>query len=115
MAFSRTRVASESGAVPQVDLEATKSVYDKTKTTKFKPARVSKSSKKAGKSANPALTPSTSDHEEQDMDMPDLTDAEEATAAPIKARKAPTISRRQSGRSVKRRAVNYADGEDEED
>ena len=103
--------ASEAGDVPKLDIEATKSVYDKSKTSKTKPVRAPASKKKtAAKTAVP--TPSTSDHEEaeEDLSMPDLTDGDEAVSKPTRAA-APSLTKRQSSRATKRRAVNYAEDE----
>lgn len=103
---------------PSKDLQATKSVYDKAKKGS-KPARAPKSTK--SKTTKPVPTPDTTsldedindEEDDSDVDMPDLTDAEELPAKMLKAKSAPSsLSRRQSGRSA-RRAVNYADGDDE--
>ncbi|KIW12851.1 UV damage endonuclease UvdE [Exophiala spinifera] len=118
-----------------VDLEKTRSVYTVVKGKK--PARAPRAApsaaptgkrlKKSAKSV-PTPTPSESDLSElsdddgddgrgDDIDMPDLTDAEEdVAAAPVrkgKQRVAPT--RTTSGRSAKRKPVNYAEGNDEEE
>ncbi len=110
-----------------LDLEKTKSVYDVAKTNgkKTKPARAGGKSTPAKKTAKPKPIPTPSDSgseltelsdaddQEKDVDMPDLTDADEVAAPPPpKGRKAP--ARTTSGRSVKRKAVNYAEGEDDE-
>ena len=117
-------------AKAELDIEKTKSVYDvaKTNSKKPKPARAPGKNTPASNKKKPAktvLTPSTSEQDselseldEKDIDMPDLTDADEqqaavAAAPPKKIRKAP--ARTTSGRSAKRRAVNYAEGEDEDD
>lgn len=103
-----------------LDLEKTKSVYNMAK--KQKPARAPRAANK--KTAKSVPTPSSSglsdidgDDVEQDVDMPDLTDAEEnVAAAPAPAKKggrsAPT--RTTSGRATKRKAVNYAEGDEDE-
>ena len=67
---------------PAVELKKAKSVYETT--SKAKPVRAPKAAKKQ-KSAQAVPTPSTSDHddeEEPDLEMSDLTDAEEV-AAPV--------------------------------
>lgn len=107
--------ASENGEVPKVDMTASKSVYEKAKASKAKPARAPPQNKPkvTKKSAKAVPTPSTSDHEEEeDVDMPDLTDGDEEAIVKPKAR--PQANKRQSGRSVKKRAVNYAEGADDE-
>ena len=92
------------------------------KNSKAKPVRASKAAKKQ-KSAKAVPTPSTSDHdeeeEERDLEMSDLTDAEEV-AAPIltkKAAKARTsLVRTPSGRATSRKkiAINYAEDDEDE-
>ncbi|KIW33975.1 UV damage endonuclease UvdE, variant [Cladophialophora immunda] len=103
------------------------SVYNMAKTKKQKPVRAPRAGDgvKNKKSATRAvLTPSTSDQastldgeeeneEEQDLEMPDLTDAEEAVPAVKVSRRAPT--RTLSGRRAKRKAVSYAEGDDDDD
>ncbi|KAJ9602684.1 UV-damage endonuclease [Cladophialophora chaetospira] len=122
-----TGTASETDATAtpakkeNLDIEKTKSVYDVAKTNgkKQKPARAA--AKKTPKTKT-VLTPSDSgseltdldEVEDQDIDMLDLTDADEVVAAPpARARKAP--SRTTSGRSAKKKAVNYADGDEDEE
>lgn len=102
--------ASEAGDLPKLEIEKTKSVYAKSKTSKAKPVRAT--AKKTPKAAVP--TPSTSDHDEQDEDvsMPDLTDAEEEAPAKKPRTSAPALIKRQSSRGTKRKMVNYAEGED---
>lgn len=101
---------SETGDVPKLEIDKTKSVYAKSKTSKAKPVRAP-ASKKSAKAVVP--TPSTSDHDEQDEDlsMPDLTDAEEAPAKVSTAPK-PALTKRQSSRGTKRKAINYAEADD---
>lgn len=103
--------SSEAGDLPKLEIEKTKSVYAKSKTSKAKPARAP-SSKKTVKAAVP--TPSTSDHDDQDedMSMPDLTDGEDEEPVKVSRASAPTLTKRQSSRGTKRKAVNYAEGED---
>ena len=124
---SASMSASElvNGDTPQVEIEKTKSVYEVAKTSKAKPVRAPKSTKKQ-KSAKAVPTPSTSDGdedkdeaEEPDLNMPDLTDAEEA-APEVESEKAGNrrtrVARTPSGRTTsrKKRTVNYAeeDGDD---
>lgn len=118
----------------KLDREKTKSMYDvaRAKKRNQKPVRAPRSGGKSRKSAKAVQTPSTSgqtsevgenedgDDDDQDVEMPDLTDAEEvagaagaAAAAPKGKRNAPL--RIPSGRSAKRKAVNYAEGDDDED
>ena len=117
-------VGSVNGDVPKVDLEATKSVYEKAKSQKAKPARAG--AKKANGTAKPKATvkqESISEEEddvdipeEEDEEMPDLTDGDEEVKLPVKKGRKPAVARQSSGRGVKRRAMNYAeDDEDEED
>ena len=116
--------ASVNGDLPKVNLEATKSVYEKAKGKKAKPARAS--AKKANGTAKPKATvkqESMSEDEddvdipeEQDEDMPDLTDADEEVKLPLQKGRKAAVARQSSRRGVKRRATNYAeDDEDEED
>lgn len=102
---------SEAGEVPKLELEKTKSVYAIGKTSKSKPVRAPASKKKMAQTAVP--TPSTSDQDEHDEDvsMPDLTDAEEAPAEKP-SKKMPALTKRQSSRGTKRKAVSYAEPED---
>jgi UV DNA damage endonuclease len=106
----------------KLNLETTKSVYDKAKSSKSKgkPARAPKSASKT--SVRSVLTPSTSDHEQEahamsedeDLSMPDLTDADEAVSPPkvvAPKYKKPHPTRTLSGRNA-RRKVNYAEDED---
>ena len=108
-----------------LDIEKTKSVYDVAKTNgkKTKPARAA-AKKTAKAKPKTVLTPSDSgseltdlsdaEDEGQDIEMPDLTNADEVAAPPPKkGRKAP--ARTTSGRNVKRKAVNYAEEEDQEE
>lgn len=115
---------SINGDLPKVDLEATKSVYEKAKTKKAKPARAG--AKKTNGTTKPKPTvkqESVSEEEdnvdipeEEDEEMPDLTDGDEEVKLPVKKGRKPAVARQSSGRGVKRRAVNYAeDDEDEED
>merc|ERR1711939_513694 len=101
---------------PSLDLEKTKSVYNVTKNKK--PARAPRSGGKK-KSAKSVPTPSESELSElsdegteQDVDMSDLTDAEEI-AAPVAKGKRSAPTRATNGRSVKRKAVNYAEGDED--
>jgi UV DNA damage endonuclease len=103
---------------PKLELDKTKSVYNKAKVSKAKPARAPSSATKK-KNVKGVPTPSASeDDPEEDEEMPDMTDAEE-TAAPVKAaakaKQAVTAAKKAMGRSTGRRkqAVNYA--EDDED
>lgn len=102
-----------------LDLEKTRSVYNTDK--KQKPVRAPRAGTK--KSVKSVPTPSSSElsdvdgeDDEQDIHMPDLTDGEEGLAAPApvtkEKRNAPT--RTMSGRNAKRKAVNYADRDDDE-
>lgn len=106
--------ASEVGDVPAVDLEKTRSVYDKSKTSKSKPARAGPA--KSKKSVKSVPTPSASDHDEdEDVEMPDLTDAEEDVKPTKKARSArPAPTRQGTGRAVKAKAVSYVEGDEED-
>ena len=138
-----TATASESDSlgtatpakVPKLEIEKTKSVYDVAQTNgkKQTPARKppttaanKKPTTKTKPKAKPVLTPSDSASSSQlsdpesasaddyDTAMPDLTDADEViTPPPAKMRKTP--SRTTSGRTAKRKAVNYADGGDDEE
>jgi UV DNA damage endonuclease len=103
---SISAVDSVNGETPAKDLEATKSVYNKTK--KSKPVRAPKSSKKA----KTAPTPSASSAED---DLDEEMDFEESPAAspvlPAKRARPAQGSRRQSGRAVKK-PVDYVDGDD---
>ncbi|KIY01234.1 uncharacterized protein Z520_02786 [Fonsecaea multimorphosa CBS 102226] len=115
------------GAKPNKPAKS-KSVYEVAKTKKQqKPVRAPRSGA-AGvkKKKSTVLTPSTSDQDssldgeeqeeeqEQDLEMPDLTDAEEEVSLPVKVdRRAPT--RTLSGRKAKRKTVNYAEGDDDDD
>lgn len=108
-----------------LDLEKTKSVYDVTKGKK--PARAPRTTPSAGagknskKSAKSVPTPTPSESELSDLsdddsgggdvDMPDLTDAEEAVAPPVAMGKRAAPTRTTSGRSAKRKPVNYAEGD----
>lgn len=95
----------------ELDIETTKSVYDKSKVSKAKPVRAPSSKQKKPKAAVP--TPSTSDQDEQeeDLSMSDLTDEEESVVK--RSRKgAPVTSKRQSSRGTKRKVVNYAEDDD---
>lgn len=107
--------ASELGDVPQLDLEKTRSVYDKTGSKKQKPVRAAPKKAKSTKAA--VLTPSTSDHDDvrdgEDVQMADLTDTDVAEA-PVSAKPALEISRRQSSRGTKRKAIDYAVQTDED-
>ncbi|KIW82226.1 UV damage endonuclease UvdE [Fonsecaea pedrosoi CBS 271.37] len=104
----------------------TQSVYDVAKTKKQKPVRAPRSGTgmKNTKGTNKTvLTPSTSDQDsaldeeeqkaESDLEMPDLTDAEEVSAVVKVNRRAPT--RTLSGRRAKKKAVNYVDGDEDDD
>ncbi|KAK5210806.1 UV-damage endonuclease [Exophiala xenobiotica] len=101
---------------PGLNLEKTKSVYNMAKPKK--PARAPPSGGKK-KSAKSVPTPSESELSElseegteQDVDMSDMTDAEEIAAPVVKGkRSAPT--RATNGRSVKRKAVNYAEADED--
>ena len=101
-----------------LDLEKTKSVYNMTK--KQKPARAPRSANK--KSVKSVPTPSSSglsdlddEDDEQDVDMPDLTDADENIVAPAPATKGGKSApkRTTSGRATKRKAVNYAEADED--
>ncbi|KAK5445114.1 UV-damage endonuclease [Exophiala xenobiotica] len=101
---------------PGLSLEKTKSVYNVAKPKK--PARAPPSGGKK-KSAKSVPTPSESELSElseegteQDVDMSDLTDAEEI-AAPVAKGKRSAPTRATNGRSVKRKAVNYAEGDED--
>jgi len=109
-----TATGSEAGDAPKVEIEKTKSVYEKSKTSKAKPARAPPK-KKASKAA--VLTPSASDLDEkddEDVNMPDLTDTEEIDPAKTTRGKAPHVLKRQSSRGTKRKMVNYTEGDDDE-
>ncbi|KAK5048911.1 UV-damage endonuclease [Exophiala bonariae] len=105
-----------------LDLEATKSVYDKAKSskTKAKPARAPKSKSKPNVKA--VLTPSTSDHDDEDpvisddedLSMPDLTDGDEAIR-PVKVEesKKPRLATRASSGRNARRKVNYTEQDED--
>ncbi|KAK6383019.1 UV-damage endonuclease [Exophiala oligosperma] len=128
---SPSQVASGDTASFNLDLGKTKSVYDVAKGKK--PARAPRAAaapvgkmltKKSAKSV-PTPTPSESDLSElsndddggggSDVDMPDLTDAEEAVVAtPVLKTKRAAPTRTTSRRSAKRKNVNYAEGDDEE-
>lgn len=101
--------ASDVGGTAKIDIEKSKSVYEKAKTSKAKPARAPASKKKKiEKAAVP--TPSTSDQDE-DMSMPDLSDVEET--AKISTER-PVLSKRQSSRGTNRRKpVNYAEADED--
>ncbi|KPI39166.1 UV-damage endonuclease [Cyphellophora attinorum] len=114
------QAAREASAELTVDLarhQAAKSVYNKA-NKKSKPARAGP---KKVKKVKPAPTPDTTSLDGEDMvtddddvDMPDLTDGEEDVQVPaklIKAKSAPALARRQSGRA-KKASLNYADSED---
>lgn len=102
---------SETGDLPALDIEKTKSVYDKTKTSKAKPVRAPP--KKKGTKIS-VLTPSTSDQEDQDEIMSDLGDEEEVKPSERALTQARGMTRRQSSRSTNKKTVNYAEaGEDE--
>lgn len=106
--------ASDTGATPALEIAKTKSVYDKSKTSKAKPARAGPAAK-AKKNAKTAVpTPSTSEQDEHDDDvsMPDLSDGEEVATKSIPTTK-PTLSKRQSSRGTRKAVVSYA--EDDED
>lgn len=129
-AVSRDASASASASVDEearaigtnLDLEATRSVYDKAKSSKLKikPARAPKAKSKNNVKA--VLTPSTSDHEDEepaaseddDLSMPDLTDSDEAARPPkVNVLKKPRVgTRTSSGRSAQRK-VNYTEMEDD--
>ncbi|KAK5199637.1 UV-damage endonuclease [Exophiala xenobiotica] len=101
---------------PGLNLEKTKSVYNMAKPKK--PARAPPSGGKK-KSAKSVPTPSESELSElseegteQDVDMSDMTDAEEI-AAPVAKGKRSAPTRATNGRSVKRKAVNYAEGDED--
>ena len=108
---------------PALDMAATKSVYQVAKDggPKRKPARAPKSMGR--KTA--VLTPSASSDaemgeeevdEDEDLSMPDLTDAEpmeKTTKRPGKRR--PLASRASSGRLAKKQVVNYADADDDDE
>lgn len=110
-----TASASEVGEVPQLDLEKSKSVYDKTSSKKPKPVRAAPKRVKSTKTA--VLTPSSSDHGDvhgdEDVKMPNLTGTENAGAG-MSSNSGPGVSRRQSSRGTKRTAINYAIQTDEE-
>jgi UV DNA damage endonuclease len=115
---SASASASEmTNGAPKLELEKTKSVYNKTHSSKTKPARAPSSAKKKNTKGVP--TPSASDDEpEEDEEMPDLTDAEESAApvkAAAKARQAIKAAKKTMGRSTGRRkqAINYAEDDDE--
>ncbi|KAI1610711.1 UV damage endonuclease uvsE [Exophiala viscosa] len=102
-----------------LDLEKTKSVYNMTK--KQKPARAPRSANK--KSVTSVPTPSSSglsdldgEDDEPDIDMPDLTDADENAVAPPPAKKGGRNApiRTTGGRATKRKAVNYAEGDEDD-
>ncbi|KAJ9658427.1 UV-damage endonuclease [Neophaeococcomyces mojaviensis] len=104
----------EAEGAPKIEIEKTKSVYDRSKSSKAKPARAPPK-KKSVKAA--VMTPSTSDHNErddEDVNMSDLTDTEEVVPAKAPRPNAPSISKRQSSRGTKLKAVNYAEGNDDE-
>ncbi|KIW98190.1 UV damage endonuclease UvdE [Cladophialophora bantiana CBS 173.52] len=108
------------------NLAKAKSVYGAVKAKKGKPVRaphLGRSVKNKKNANTPVLTPSPSDQElylddkggkeEQDFEMPDLTDGEEV--APVVT----TVNRRAltrtlSGRSAKRKAAKYAEGDDDD-
>jgi len=106
----KAETASEAGDVPRVEIDKSRSVYTKTKTSKAKPARAP-SSKKTTKTA--VLTPSASDQDEpdEDLSMPDLTDGDDEPSKQTTPAVAPAISRRQSSRGTKRKAVNYVEAD----
>jgi len=104
-----------------LDLEKAKSVYDVPNPKK--PVRAPRSSTTRGKkSAKAVPTPSTSDqasdldeHESNhDIDMPDLTDAEETVTTPVAKKKRNATMRTLSGRGAKRKAMNYAEDDTED-
>jgi UV DNA damage endonuclease len=106
------------GKTPRLDIEKTKSVYDKPKSS-AKPARAPKAVKKQ-KSAKSVPTPSTSDgnrEEEEDLDLSDLTEADEAPSpTPLgrtASQRAP-VARTLSGRTTSRakKVVNYAEDDE---
>lgn len=103
--------ASEIGDTPKLDVEKSKSVYEKAKMSKAKPARAPPSKKKKVEQAS-VLTPSASDpdDQEEDVSMPDLTDAEETTEA-VQAK--PVLTKRQSSRGTKRKPVSYAEADED--
>jgi UV DNA damage endonuclease len=128
---SASEMADGDAVKSRLDLDQTKSVYDVAKVKAAKPARAPRSSvpktkaRGKNKSARSVPTPSTSDHseadaidqaeddDEPDVDMPDLTDAEEVVTAFTPApnsRHAP--KRTASSRTAKKKAVNYAEDED---
>ncbi|EXJ74947.1 uncharacterized protein A1O5_01643 [Cladophialophora psammophila CBS 110553] len=127
-AHAHTFEVVDTNAIPgtKPNLARARSVYGVVKAKKRKPVRAPHlgGSVKNKKTANTTvLTPSTSDQESypddkgkkdsQDFEMPDLTDAEEVAPAVTKVnRRAPT--RTLSGRSAKRKAVKYAEGDDDE-
>lgn len=102
------------GGTPKVGLDKTKSVYEKAKISKAKPARAPKSAKKS-KSTKDIATPSTSDNVVEEDDMPDLTDANEPDVQVKPAKRLPNGGKareKPTGRTTsrKRSAVNYAEG-----
>lgn len=129
-AASRDTSASASNSInggggtpgTNLDLEATKSVYDQAKgsKTKAKPARAPNS--KSRPKVKAVLTPSTSDHEDEepvisedeDLSMPDLTDADEAIRpAKVAVSKKPRLATRASSGRSARRKVNYMEQDED--
>lgn len=105
----------------RLDLEKSKSVYNIAKATK--PARAPRSSTTGGKkSVKSVPTPSTSSQAsdldegegDHDIDMPDLTDADESVTIPVVKAKRIAPTRMLSGRGAKRKAVKYAEDDAED-
>ncbi|OAP57341.1 UV damage endonuclease UvdE, variant [Fonsecaea erecta] len=137
-AEAETPVSAGKSAISEVvDMDATpaaksdhaaqKSVYDMAKTKKQKPVRAPRSGAgtKNNKSAKKSvLTPSTSDQdsflddeeepEKHDPQMPDLIDAKEVNPA-VKVTNQRPPTRTLSGRRAKRKTVNYAEGDEDDD
>lgn len=103
--------ASETAVTPHLDIEKTKSVYDKSKVSKAKPVRAA-AKKKNAKTAVPTPSASDGDDQDEDLSMPDLTDGDEPVAKA--SSKKPAMSRTQSSRGSKRKVINYVDEEDDD-
>jgi UV DNA damage endonuclease len=131
-AWQAAREASAEGDTPKTDagqsnpIQSTvKGEISKVKAKPSKPAPKSKFVPKARKTTKNVPTPSTSDpeselseldeNEDEDVEMPDLTDTEENKPArkTVSVAQRPAPRRRQSGRGAKKAVASYA--EDDED
>ena len=114
--------APESGDIPDIDFKAAKSTNSKSKESIIKPRTPSKFTAVANakKSVKNVLTPSTSETEvselddDEDFDMPDLTDREEIKPSKkiSKIASKPVATRRQTQR-VAKKAVAYTEDDEE--